>query len=327
MTTVVLMALVKTIVLLVVLLTLFGFLVWVERKMIARFQIRVGPNRVGPFGLLQLLADAIKLLFKEDTLPNGANKLMHALAPAISLATALAVFAVIPFGEPVSLFGQQIELWVANVDVAVLYVMAAGALGIYGIVLGGWSSNNKYSLLGGVRSSAQLISYEISLGLALVGVVMLAGSLSLVQIVQAQSIPFILLEPLGFIVFLIAGMAESNRPPFDLPEADTELTGGYLTEYGGFKFAMFYMAEYLNMVAICALITTLYLGGWRGPWLPPLAWFVIKVAALIFLFLWLRATFPRVRYDRLMRLGWLVLLPLALVNIFVTAAWMIVLKA
>ena len=322
----VVLALVKTIVLLAVLLGLFGFLVWVERKMIARFQVRIGPNRVGPFGLLQLLADAIKLLFKEDTLPTGANKLMHALAPAVALVTALAIFAVIPFGEPVTLFGRQIELWVADVDVALIYVLAMSSLSIYGIVLGGLSSNNKYSLMGGVRSSAQLISYEISLGLALAGVAMLAGSLSLVQIVRAQDTPFILLQPLGFIVFLIAGMAECSRPPFDLAEADTELTGGFLTEYSGFKFSMFYMAEYLSMVAICALITALYLGGWRGPFLPPLAWFVIKVAILILLFIWLRATFPRFRYDRLMRFGWLILLPLSLVNIFVTAVWMIVLQ-
>ena len=321
---IVILALVKIVVLIPALLSLFALLVWVERKVIARFQVRIGPNRVGPFGTLQLLADAIKLLFKEDIVPHGASGLVHAIAPAVSLIAALSAFAVIPFGDSVSLFGQTVDLWVSDINVALLYLLAVGAFSIYGIVLGGWSSNNKYSLLGGIRSSAQLISYEVSLGLALVGVAMVASSLSLVQIVKAQDTPFILLQPLGFIVFFIAGLAESNRPPFDLPEADTELTGGYLTEYTGFKFAMFYMAEYLNMVAICALVTTLYLGGWRGPLLPPLVWFLIKVAVLIFVFIWLRATFPRIRYDRLMRLGWLILIPLALVNIFITAAGIII---
>lgn len=308
------------------------FLVWVERRLSAFIQDRLGPNRVGPFGLLQPFADAIKFIFKEDLIPGQVNRPVFIIAPALSLIPALMTFAVIPFGGTLSLFGWEIPLIITDVNIGVLYVLALSSLGVYGIVLAGWSSNNKYSLLGGLRSSAQMISYELSLGLSIVGVILLTGSLSLRDTVYAQyGLWNVVKQPLAFFIFLVAVFAETNRLPFDLPEAETELVAGYHTEYAGMKFAMFFMAEYANMVTASALVVTLFFGGWMIPFVsipgPASLWlsvlellaFVVKVALVLFLFVWVRWTIPRFRYDQLMMLGWKVLLPLALLNIFVTA--------
>jgi NADH-quinone oxidoreductase subunit H len=298
------------------------YLTWVERKVIGDIQVRLGPMRVGPHGLLQPIADGLKLLFKEDIIPQAADRTLYILAPAVTLIPAFISFAVIPFGDRIRLFGQTIDLVITDVNIGLLYVFGVASLGIYGIVLGGWASNNKYALLGGLRSSAQMISYELSLGLSVVGVVMLSQSLSLVEIVGAQARTwFVILQPIGFLIFLICAVAETNRAPFDLPEAETELVAGFHVEYSSMKFAMYFMAEYANMITVSAMTTTLFLGGWRGPWLPPVVWFLIKLYLLIFLFIWLRGTLPRFRYDQLMRFGWKVLLPVALVNIMATAVF------
>jgi NADH-quinone oxidoreductase subunit H len=296
-----------------------AYLTWLERKVIGDIQVRFGPSRVGPFGLLQPIADGIKLMFKEDIIPANADRLIYALAPALSLVPALIVFAVVPFGP---------AFVITDVNVGLLYVLAVASLGVYGIVLAGWASNSKYALLGGLRSAAQMVSYELSLGLSVVGVVMLTGSLSLVDIVEGQQGTWYGLLPrwnifpqfLGFLIFLVSSNAELNRAPFDLPEAETELVAGFHTEYSSMKFALFFMAEYANMIAAGAIATTLFLGGWHGPLLPPVVWFLLKVFAFIFLFVWLRATLPRFRYDQLMRFGWKVLLPAALANVMLTAA-------
>ncbi|HEU5298964.1 MAG TPA: NADH-quinone oxidoreductase subunit NuoH [bacterium] len=315
-----LVAAVKSAVLILLLLTTFAYMTWLERKLLGKFQLRHGPNRVGPLGLLQPLADGVKLLFKESFRPSGVDATIYLVAPMISMVVALFVYAVIPFGPEVSIFGRRVTLYLADVNVGILLVLAASSIGVYGIILGGWSSNSKYSLLGGLRSSAQLISYELALGLAVIGVVLTAGTLSLVEIVEAQSrIWFVALQPLGFLIFLTAALAETNRAPFDLPEAEQELVAGFHTEYGGFKFAMFYAGEYIGIVTMSALIATLYLGGWQGPVLPPLLWFALKTGAFIFVFIWLRATLPRVRHDQLMAFGWKFLVPLALLNIVVTS--------
>jgi NADH-quinone oxidoreductase subunit H len=301
-------------------LTAFAYVTLLERRLLARFQLRVGPDRVGPLGLLQPLADGIKLIFKENFVPAGADRLVYLAAPLVSVVAALFVWSVIPVAPPVHLFGRTIVLYVSNVNVAVLLVLMASSVGVYGIILGGWASDNKYALLGGLRSSAQVISYELALGLAVIGVVLMANSLSLVDIVRAQShIWFIVEQPLAFVLFLIAGFAETNRAPFDLPEAEQELIAGYQTEYGGFKFAMFYLAEYVGVITMGALVTTLFLGGWQGPLLPAPLWFVIKTFAVVFFFIWVRATLPRLRYDQLMGLGWRVLVPLGLLNLAATA--------
>src|SRR6187549_587880 len=311
-----------------------AFMVWMERKVCAYIQDREGPNRVGPAGLLQPFADVIKLIFKEDLRPKAASTLIFAIAPIISTATAFAAFSVVPFGSHITLFGllkEPLPLQVTDVNVAVLVIFAVTSMGIYGIVLAGWSSNNKYSLLGGLRSSAQMISYELSYGLALAAVVMLAGSLSLREIVTNQSgywwyvIPkwYVFLQPLGFLIFMTAGVAETNRAPFDFPEAEQELVAGYHTEYSSMAFAMFFLAEYINMVTVSAVATSLYLGGWLGPLLPDWlgwVWFLAKVAAILFFYVWMRWTLPRYRYDQLMAFGWKILLPLAVVNLIVTAA-------
>jgi len=297
-----------------------AYLTWLERKVIGHIQVRLGPMRVGPHGLLQPIADAVKLMFKEDIVPEAADRAIYLLAPALALIPAFVSFAVIPFGDRVRLFGRTIDLVITDVNIGLLYVFGVASLGIYGIVLGGWSSNNKYALLGGLRSAAQMISYELSLGLSVVGVLMLSQSLSLVQIVNAQSTAwFIVWQPIGFLIFLICAIAETNRAPFDLPEAETELVAGFHVEYSSMKFAMYFMAEYANMITVSAMATTLFLGGWRGPFLPPVLWFLIKLYLLIFLFIWLRATLPRFRYDQLMRFGWKILLPVALANIMITA--------
>lgn len=326
MLTVVIIALIKVVVVLVVLLLMIAYLTWLERKLLAHFQVRLGPMRVGPHGLLQPIADGLKLLFKEDVTPSGVNKVIYTLAPILSFVPAFMVFAVIPFGDRIFLFGRSIDLVISDFNMGILYIFAVASLGVYGIVLAGWSSNNKYSLLGGLRSSAQMVSYEVSLGLSVIGVLMLSESLSLVDIVRGQDTIFnwyIFRQPLGFIIFLICAIAETNRLPFDLPEADNELVAGYYTEYSSMKFAMFYLGEYANMINASAIATTLFLGGWQGPWLPPVVWFFLKLFAFLFLFIWLRATLPRFRYDQLMRFGWGILLPLALLNIFITGIVMV----
>lgn len=315
----VIIMLIKIVVVFTGLLLTVAYLTWLERKILADIQVRIGPYRVGPYGLLQPIADGIKLLFKEDIIPANADRAIYVLAPSIAIIPALISFAVIPFGPQVQLFGRTIDLYITDINIGLLYIFAISSLGIYGIVLGGWSSNSKYSLLGGMRSAAQLISYELALSLSVVGVLMLAGSLSLVNIVKAQErIWFVFLQPVGFLIFLICAVAETNRAPFDLPEAETELVAGFHVEYSSLKFAMFFMAEYANIITVSALATTLFLGGWRGPLLPPILWFLIKVFAFIFLFIWLRATLPRFRYDQLMRFGWKVLLPASLANVLVT---------
>ena len=308
----------------------------IERKVCARIQYRIGPNRVGLFGMLQPVADGIKFIFKEDIIPNHVNKVFYVLAPAIAIVPALLTFAVIPFGSPTTFFGmldEPVRLQVADLNVGILYIFAIASLGVYGVVLGGWASNNKYSLLGGLRSSAQMISYEISMGLAVMGVVMMAGSLSLPDIIKEQEkCWYVFPQILGFLIFFVAAFAETNRLPFDLPEADSELVAGYHTEYSSMKFAMFFMAEYSNMITASALIVTLYLGGWQGLpvggwmglpivdrlWFMPIAWFCVKVACLLFIFIWVRWSLPRFRYDQLMKLGWKVFLPLSLLNILIT---------
>jgi NADH-quinone oxidoreductase subunit H len=309
-------------------------MVYVERKVAARIQQRMGPWLVGPYGALQPLADIVKLMFKEELRPKAADSVLFALAPVISAVAAFTAFSVVPFGTETTLFGlldQPIPLQVADVNVAVLVVFAVTSMGVYGIVLAGWSSNSKYSLLGALRSSAQMISYELSYGMALASVLLIGNSLSVTELVNGQSgvwlgfIPrwFVFLQPLGFFIFMTAGIAETNRAPFDFPEAEQELVAGYHTEYSSMSFAMFFLAEYINMVTVSAVATDLYLGGWHGPWLPlslGWVWFLIKVGAILFFYVWMRWTLPRYRYDQLMAFGWKVLLPLSVVNLLVTAA-------
>ena len=319
--------------------TMLGVLVMIyaERRVSAFMQDRVGPNRVGPKGVLQPIADGIKFLMKEDLVPERVDKPIFILAPAILLIPALMTFAVIPFGSSINLFGREIALQVADVNVGILYVLALTSISVYGIVLAGWSSNNKYSLLGGLRSSAQLISYELAMGLAVVSIILLAGSLRLNDIITDQQGSFlswnIFRQPLAFLIFLIAVYAETNRLPFDLSEAEQELVGGYHTEYSSMKFAMFFMAEYANMITAAALTVTLFFGGWDVPLLDEgslglfgallsVLSFILKMAFFLFLFIWVRWTFPRFRYDQLMRLGWKVMLPLALFNIFLTGGYL-----
>jgi len=313
---------VKAVVIAVAIMSVVPIVVWLERRLMGRFQVRLGPNRVGPLGLGQPLADTVKLLFKESIIQSSADKFLFHLAPAIVVFTAIVGFAVIPFGAPFEVFGQSIEMWGANVNSGILFVFAISGMGIYGMVLAGLASNNKYSLMGGLRSSAQMISYELTLGLSALSIIVLTGSLNLVDMVKAQeTIPFILVQPLAFLLFYIAGVAETNRAPFDLPEAEQELVAGFHTEYTGMKFAMFFMGEYINMVTMSALVTLLFLGGWNAYGLPvwPIVAFALKVGFLLCVFIWLRSTFPRIRYDRLMTFGWKVLLPLCILNLLITS--------
>jgi NADH-quinone oxidoreductase subunit H len=310
----------------------FAYLTLLERRVLARIQVRIGPNRAGPLGLLQPVADGLKLIFKEELIPAQADKLIFVLAPIITLIPALIILAVVPIGPPIEVFGQTITMGLApEVNVGVLYMMAVSSISVYGIVLAGWSSNNKYSLMGALRSSAQMISYELALGLAFIGPILLAGSMSLQAIVDDQaSIPYIVYQPIGFIVFLLASIAEVNRAPFDMPEAEQELTAGYHSEYSGIKFAFLFMAEYDKMIAVSAIAATLFLGGYQGPLLDqyPLlgpVWLALKVIMVLLVMIWLRATLPRFRYDRLMTFGWKILLPLALVNVALTAIGIVVL--
>jgi NADH-quinone oxidoreductase subunit H len=309
-------------------------MVWVERRLAAALQQRLGPIRVGWQGLLQPFADVIKLMFKEELRPKAADAILFALAPVISATCAFAAFAVVPFGGETTLFGllpEGMRLQVADVNVAALVIFAIASMSVYGIVLAGWSSNSKYSLIGGLRSSAQMISYELSYGMALVSVLLVGNSLSLTDIVNGQAgawfgvIPkwFVFLQPLGFLIYMTAGVAETNRAPFDFPEAEQELVAGYHTEYSSMSFAMFFLAEYVNMVTVSAVATDLFLGGWHGPFLPASLgwiWFLLKVGALLFFYVWMRWTLPRYRYDQLMKFGWKVLLPVSVVNLLVTAA-------
>jgi NADH-quinone oxidoreductase subunit H len=308
--------------LLFVVLTATAYTVWFERVALGRIQRRPGPNRVGPAGLMQLAADGIKLAFKESFVPAKTDHVLYVIGPMIGVAAAFLAWAVIPIG-----LWYGFTYWIANVNVGILLIFAVSSLNVYAIVLGGYASNNKYSLLGGLRSSAQLISYEMSLGLSLVPTFMIVGSLRLSDIVQYTvhwgpyhgPLPLIILTPIGFIIYLVSATAETNRTPFDLPEAEQELIGGFLTEYSGLKFTMYYLAEYLNMITVSALAVLLFFGGWYLWIVPPVLAFFLKVVVLIFVFIWMRATFPRLRYDALMRLGWKVMLPLAMANVIVTA--------
>ncbi len=298
-----------------------AYLVLVERKLLARIQIRYGPNRAGKFGLLQPFADSIKMMVKEDIVPAEADRVIFLLAPAVVATTALLMFAVIPFGPEISVFGARVPLVISDLNIGLLFIFALSSLGVYGTALGGWASNSKYSLLGGIRGAAQMISYELSLGLAMVPVVMHAGSFSLVDIVEAQSgLPFFVLEPVAFAVFFTSAMAESKRIPFDLPEAENELGAGFHTEYSGMRFGMFFLGEYVHMQVLGALTAVLFLGGWRGPLLPPPVWLALKMFAVSLVMIWIRGTLPRLRYDQLMNFGWKVLIPVALMNIVVTGA-------
>jgi len=316
---------IKSAILLLFLTGAFAYTTLYERKVLARMQIRVGPNRAGKAGLLQPVADGIKLIFKEELIPARADKFIFILAPIITVIPALIITAVVPWGTSLKMFGREISLYVADINVAVLYLMSVTSISVYGITLAGWSSDNKYAMLGGLRSTAQMISYELALGMSMVGPVLLAGSMSLVDIVSAQkNVWFVLLQPIGAIVYILAALAEINRSPFDMVEAEQELTGGYLTEYSSMKFAMFYMAEYIKMICISMIGTTLLFGGYNGPFvdahpiLGPI-YFFIKVVLLLFLMIWIRATLPRLRYDRLMAFGWKILFPLSLLNVIITA--------
>ena len=328
---------VKIVVVLLIILTTVANLVYAERRISAFIQNRIGPNRVGPWGLLQAPADVLKLFIKEDIVPLKANRTIHTLAPIVSITVAMTTFAVIPFGDRIALFGRDVKLMIADVNIGVLYILAMTSMGVYGVTLSGWASNNKYSLLGGLRSSAQMISYELSMGLSVVAVIMVAGTLRLDRIVELQDGLFwnFWRMPIGFITFVVASFAETNRLPFDLPEAEPELVGGYHTEYSGMKFGTFFLAEYANMITSSALIVTLFLGGWQVPFLSQaglpsvavsliqIAAFVIKVGCVLVFYMWIRWTIPRFRYDQLMNLGWKVMLPMSLLNIAVTGAWLL----
>ena len=315
---------IKAVVLALILLGAFAYMTLFERKVLARMQNRLGPNRVGPGGIVQPIADGVKLVFKEQIIPSRTKRPIYDIAPMISLAVAITAYAVIPIGPgSIGIFGAN--LWVADVNIGVLFILALSSLGVYGITLGGWSSGNKYSLMGAIRSAAQIISYELSLGLSLLGVIMLAHSLRMNDIVlQQTSIWFVFLQLPAFIVYCVAAVAEVNRAPFDLPEAEQELVAGFHTEYSGLRFAMYFAAEYINMVTVASIATTMFLGGWQPPFgflpteLGPL-WFVLKVLIFMFGFVWLRATLPRLRYDRLMQLGWKWLLPIAVINLVITS--------
>jgi len=328
-----LVALVQIAILLVGLLTAVAYLVLLERKVQAWVQVRLGPMRVGPHGLLQPVADILKLIIKEDITPARADKWVYTLAPIIVLVPALIVFAVIPFGTEVSFFGFKVPLFIADLNVGLLYIVAVASLGVYGTILGGWASNSKYPLLASLRASAQLISYEVAVTMTLVSMILMAGTLSMVGIVEAQQAQgwwFAFLQPVAFFIYFVGGLAETNRAPFDLPEAEQELVGGFHTEYSGMRFALFFLAEYANMIVISAIATTVFWGGWLRPfpgvawlafldWIPGWAWFIAKSFVFLYVFLWVRATLPRYRYDQLMRLGWKFLIPLAIANVIVTA--------
>jgi NADH-quinone oxidoreductase subunit H len=309
---------------LVVLLLLAAYLVLLERKFLARLQIRYGPNRAGKFGLLQPIADTIKMMTKEDIVPQAADRWLFLLAPAVVAFTALLMFAVVPFGPDLVIGGRKIPMVISDLNIGLLFVFAMSSLGVYGVAIGGWASNSKFALLGGIRGAAQMISYELALGLSLVPIVMLAGSFSLVDIVDAQArYPFILVQPVSFVIFVISSMAESKRIPFDLPEAENELGAGYHTEYSGMRFGLFFLGEYVHMQVLGALVAVFFLGGWRGPILPAPVWLLVKMLLVALFMIWTRGTLPRLRYDQLMTIGWKVLIPVSLLNIVVTGAFIL----
>lgn len=333
-------ALIKGGLLLFVMFTAFAYMTLAERKVMAWLQVRIGPNRAGPFGFFQPVADGLKLLFKEELIPAGADRFIFVLAPIITVIPALVIMAVVPFGPPIAVMGFRVPLAVTDINVGVLYILSVASIAVYGIVLAGWSSNNKYAMMGGLRSSAQMVSYEIALGLSIVGPILIAGSMSLHDITLSQTqIWNVVRQPIGAFVFLIAVLAEVNRAPFDMPEAEQELTAGYHTEYSGMKFSLFFMAEYIKMVAVSGIGVTLFFGGYLGPFidvvapwvvngLPVGSWiaglmgltyFTLKTVFFLFCMIWIRASLPRLRYDQLMRFGWKVMLPLALANVAVTA--------
>jgi NADH-quinone oxidoreductase subunit H len=332
--------LIKGVVILAVLLLVMAYLTYAERKILAYMQVRVGPNRVGPRGWLQPIADGLKLLVKEDLVPGRAERFVFMLAPGLIFAPAILVWAVIPWGETFTVAGYEITPFLADINIAILFVLAVSTVGVYGIILGGWASNNKFSLMGGLRSAAQMVSYEVPLGFAVVSVLLMAGTLSLVGIVEAQrdyGLWFFFPGILGFGIYFICGVAENNRNPFDLPEAEAELVAGFHTEYSGMKFAMFYLAEYINMMVVSSLAVILFFGGWLRPFpnveflafldvIPPVLWFAGKVLAFIFLYIWFRGTFPRYRFDQLMAVGWKWLLPLSLANVALVALGVLILK-
>lgn len=310
----------KGVVLILFLMTSAAYMTWLERVVMARMQLRRGPNRVGPFGLLQPLADGVKLLTKERFQPKEIEVFTFWFAPSLSLLLSLFIFVLIPFGGTVRIWGREVDLWIANVNAGVVFLIAVSSLAVYGVVLSGWASNNRYSLLGGLRGTAQMISYEVPMGLALLTVPLITGTLSLPEIVEQQREGWFIWKcPIAFLIYLITGFAETNRAPFDLPEAEQELTAGYHTEYGGMKFAMFFIAEYVNILAVSSIAVTLFLGGWLGPGNIPFVWFLLKVFLFVLFFIWVRATLPRFRYDQLMSFGWKVLVPLATVNLILTS--------
>ena len=316
---------IKSVIVLLVMTAGFAYVTWYERKVLARMQARIGPNRAGWAGLLQPIADAVKLIFKEELVPDKADKVIFILAPVITVIPALIITAVVPWGPTVHLFGRDIALSVANINLGALYILTVTSISVYGITLAGWSSNNKYATLGGLRATAQMISYELALGMAMLGPILLAGSMSLTDIVNAQQhLWYIVLQPVGALIYMVATIAEINRAPFDMPEAEQELTAGYHVEYSGMKFALFFMAEYIKMIDISMIGASLFLGGFQGPFLSTFPWLgpiylFIKVVVLLFGLIWIRATFPRIRYDRLMSFGWKILFPLSVVNLMVTA--------
>jgi NADH-quinone oxidoreductase subunit H len=314
---------VKAFVIINLVMATFAYMTWVERKVIGRMQLRYGPNRAGPFGLLQPIADLVKLIRKEAFYPGSAVGTLYIMAPVISTFTAIAAFSVIPFGNGWEIAGYDVTGQVVDVPIGLILLFALGSLGVYGFIVGGWASDSKYSLLGSMRTCAQLVSYEVSLALSVLGVIIMAGSLSLVDIVHTQENDWWYVVPqfVGLLVFFVSGVAETNRAPFDLPEAEQELVAGYHTEYSGMRFGLFQTAEYINMIVLSALCVTLFFGGWLGPvdTLGPL-WFLLKLAIVLFIFIWIRTTLPRLRYDQLMAFGWKILLPVATLNALVTAA-------
>ena len=346
----ILIPLIKIVVVFMVLSLVVAYLTLLERKVIAFMQVRLGPMRVGPYGLLQPIADGLKLLLKEDIVPARADRLIFTMAPIITLIPAFIVFAVIPFGPTIEVFGREVALHITDLNIGILYVLAISSIGILGVILGGWASNSKYPLLGALRSAGQMVSYEVPLGFSIIGVLLLAGTLSLVEIVEAQrdgGYWYIFLQPVGFVLFFVCGVAETNRAPFDLPEAETELVAGFHTEYSGFRFSLFFMAEYASMIVISCMAVTLFWGGWLRPFpsvgalsfldsipaaigipagIVGVGWFSLKVLIFLYFYLWFRATWPRYRYDQLMSLGWRYLLPISIANVIATAALVLVVR-
>jgi len=319
--TYIVLIIIKVLVVYGVVVTGCAYATWLERKLLGRIQHRMGPTYVGPFGLLQPVADAVKLIFKEDVVPSQAEKITLMVAPLIAFVPGFLAFAVVPVGPPIHLFGYDIPLTISDLNIGILFILATTSLGVYGIAIGGWSSGSKYSLLGGIRSSAQMISYEVAYGLSIVPILMIGGTLSLVELVNQQASIwdwYVFKNPVAFLIFWICAVAETNRAPFDLPEAESELVAGYHTEYSSMRFSMFFIGEYANMLTVSAVVSTLFFGGWQGPFLPGPWWLVIKVIVFMMFYIWIRATFPRLRYDQLMDVGWKVLFPIALLNVLVT---------